>query len=652
MPDASDDIVRVPVTDPADVALVRREDPVVREFREPETIEPGDWFWVTSENWRGEEHTWFGCVYKVGSNFVEFHTSHSPHGGHSYRRVHLNDFHKVCRREPDPESVIKGKIAHYQNQTRKLLGEVQEVTARLGVGKRHELEAHKDNTNTALVRLNKQTDVGEYKQALIRAEKEQLPELFKAIKENNEELARWMSAEMMPLQAQAEGLKGLLGGVQDRIFNVELYAGLTEQVEQVRDGEPAGLTDRLHVMQRRCYMDEECIASYEAGGITCENIGQFDEWISKPEHMERILPFPRCLVAFRVRRKMKERLADLNVFVKIALEEADKTTYLYIRNGERLYRMNTALEFGHKIFPDIKEFEPRKLRAYMFITPKVDRFITEAEYQVMVAENEAAKKQAAVWKAQHPEKDHWKCPHRERHYELDRYHPFDPSSVYYDEMVKVLEDKQKQYNRIALIIQGLFDRSPVLHPHPPVHIWTPEGFEAGVKLVYDIDRALNQAEKPDFEAYRAKCNETLKLGCVTVGQDIAWQEHEAEKENKRRENDWRNKDLKADLKRYKPYGNPGPGRAARVGRFMSRAKRCGYSWMRKRVAWNRWDDTPIRTTFTAEASQVLNADAYSPGDFKQFFADPRTRADYLVWAPVLLAAEEYKAGNLKPEEPC
>jgi len=37
--------------------------------------------------------------------------------------------------------------------------------------------------------------------------------------------------------------------------------------------------------------------------------------------------------------------------------------------------------------------------------------------------------------------------------------------------------------------------------------------------------------------------------------------------------------------------------------------------------------------------------AYKPGDFRTFFADPRTRAEYLRWAPLLLEAEEYHAGN-------
>lgn len=41
----------------------------------------------------------------------------------------------------------------------------------------------------------------------------------------------------------------------------------------------------------------------------------------------------------------------------------------------------------------------------------------------------------------------------------------------------------------------------------------------------------------------------------------------------------------------------------------------------------------------------MNIDAYTSGDFRLFFNDPRTRADYLQWAPLLLEAEEYHAGN-------
>ena len=38
-------------------------------------------------------------------------------------------------------------------------------------------------------------------------------------------------------------------------------------------------------------------------------------------------------------------------------------------------------------------------------------------------------------------------------------------------------------------------------------------------------------------------------------------------------------------------------------------------------------------------------------DYKQFYNDPRTRAKYIKWAPLLIAAEEYHAGIIKAQEP-
>lgn len=41
------------------------------------------------------------------------------------------------------------------------------------------------------------------------------------------------------------------------------------------------------------------------------------------------------------------------------------------------------------------------------------------------------------------------------------------------------------------------------------------------------------------------------------------------------------------------------------------------------------------------AEHLTCVDAYTPGDFRMFFEDPRTRADYLRWAPILLACEDW-----------
>ncbi|KKL93106.1 hypothetical protein LCGC14_1878020, partial [marine sediment metagenome] len=112
---------------------------------------------------------------------------------------------------------------------------------------------------------------------------------------------------------------------------------------------------KVHLLQRRHYMDEECLADYQVGGMDFRGIEAFDRWIAKPRNRNRLLPFPRCIVAFRVRRNARERqgvsLAD---FIRISeMETVDEKTFLYIRNGAQLYRMSTGVEFGEKLFPDM-----------------------------------------------------------------------------------------------------------------------------------------------------------------------------------------------------------------------------------------------------------------------------------------------------------
>lgn len=87
-------------------------------------------------------------------------------------------------------------------------------------------------------------------------------------------------------------------------------------------------------------------------------------------------------------------------------------------------------------------------------------------------------------------------------------------------------------------------------------------------------------------------------------------------------------------------------------------KKCDFRWMRERLRtkWVRDPDrfgymTPdhslIGTKFRCPLKKLLNLDGYLPGDYKQFYEDPRTRADYLKWAPLLLAAEDYYAKGRK-----
>lgn len=601
---------------------------------------------------KGDTYEWFGCVMHIGSNYIELHSAHGT--GHSYSdiRVHFDEFWDRLRFEPNPNSVIKDNVAYYQSESKRLLQEVQNVTESLGLQSITSLTHTQEGNSKALVTLSSQPDIKSYEIALKKAKDETLPELFQAIKDNNEQLAKWMLAETMTTQAMIKPMEESIEHIKDRIFNVSLYAGLTEDAVKCCEGKPATMDDKLHVMQRRLYMDEECLLNYKAGGMAFDDIEEFDKWISKPVNRDRILPFPRTLVAMMVRRNVKERDHDgslLKAFINFQIAQSDKYTFLYVRNGEQVWRIGTEIDFGELIFPDSTVFNPLEPKMVKMFNDRVDRIISLSHYEDLVKEYEAWKIKHDQWTKDHPEAHSMDNPHRwERSWDFrpNDYNPFNKTNVYYDDIMKTIEKEIKEYNRIALIIQGLFDRSQVLHPHAPVKSWVTEGFEKAIKLVYDGTMILNNGEAPDFEAYREECNKSLNAESIVTGQQDYWERKEAAKENKRLDTDWRNKSDYRHI-RFKPYGNPGPGVVGRMSGWQKRGRKATFSWERDRMRRGYYDDETVKCTVTVPENCLFNISGYKKGDYKRFFQDSRTRAQYLKWAPLLLTAEDYLAGKKK-----
>jgi len=633
--------------------------------------EVGQWYWVKDDDEDDEKpDRWLGCVVWLGSNYIKIE------GLSGAIRIHVNNFDNRCEVESDPDSYIDGRIKHYSDKVAQLMGRVKELTSRLGVAPSPMLAAGSETKALALIGGG--ADMGDYKAALVKAKDEQLPDLFKEIERNNTAMADWMTAKVIPLKAQARGMKGSIKTIEDRIFNVELYAGLTEQVTQIAEGNPAELSTKIHLLQRQCYMDEECLADYQTGGMDFNGIEWFDRWICTPRNLERILPFERCIVSFQVRRnkKIREMVSLRDLLRIVGMEEADEQTFLYIRNGQQVFRMSTELEFGGELFPDLdrRHFDGGKLWAdTRWGGSDIRSIITDDQLQGLKEDyaravkkyddkqrawDEALKTPEAQQRAEDQGLDEpddscvdlcWPG-HGWIDNEAEKYTPFTPDNVYYDDIAGKLKRDIDHHNRIALIFQGLLDRSPVLHPHPPWQIWTNDGFESALTLIYDESRALSDGPTPDFEAYRAELNKSLKSGSVVVGQDEAWLISEGKKESRRLDRDY---NYRGDYRptRHRPHGNPGPGLIARILKFGKRSRKATFAWDRERSDWRGDKEDKIRTTFSCSDSALLNVEAYRPGDFHKFFDDPRTRQDYLKWAPLLLEAEEYHAGNRKVWEP-
>lgn len=624
----------------------------------------GQWYWVlptadekrearregVEVDFEPELGAWLGCVMAIGTNYLELEAPKRSNWTQG-TRVHFDDFWTKLRYEPNAEEVIRGRIAKHQQRALGLMNQVQQLTQRLGLsGRASAAPALPGGTPAAprneLVVLSGQVDVRSYERSLVQAKEKDLPKLYKEIEESNHDLAQWMGASILPMKAQMTPMRDHVEQIEGRIFTISLYAGLSEEAVQCATGAPASADEKLHVMQRMLMMDEECLLEYKAGGIDIRSIDAFSKWLAKPKNRDRILPFPRTLVAMRVRRAEKERevwsLAD--ILINISLDKDDKATFLFVRNGDQIWRIRTETEFDELIFPDPTVFAPDEPKMFKRFGRSVDELMSLSEYEARAAEAKERRKKYEAWQKANPGVHHFNNPHHESFgFNPDEWTLLSQDSVYYDDVMGEIRKQVEKHNRVAVIIQGLFDRSPVLQPHHPVRSWTAGGFEQAIKLIYDSYHALHHGEAPDFEAYRAKLNASFGVGSIAVGQERAWMRHEAKKAASRYRSGFAPRYLR-------PYGNPGPGLVAEVKGWSKKGQAATFEWERDRVR-RYLNPGTVRSTIKVEAKELLNVSAYTPGDFRQFYADPRTRAKYLQWAPLMLAAEEYHAGKLELGKP-
>ena len=273
-------------------------------------------------------------------------------------------------------------------------------------------------------------------------------------------------AALGPLEKKAKLL-------QEGIDTIGLYLGRDEGILTLRDGEPAGADEPIVVRQLVLAMDEECAVAAEDGGIDAQDLEAFDRWLLEDEaHVDQVIPEQKAVVALVPR--FTDKSYD-DPWTSAAVAGANRQTYFLIRNGERLYWTWTDFEAGKRLVPGRTEFTS------FFEEKRTD------------------------WQT-------WE----------DRTVRLEPGTLRWARAEEQASARRRHYMRVAMILQGLLDRTTVFHPLPDDELGIgfledKHYFADRVRIVMDAEPALTEAGHEPFRKWQKRLNAELRPGMRLIG---------------------------------------------------------------------------------------------------------------------------------------
>lgn len=278
--------------------------------------------------------------------------------------------------------------------------------------------------------------------------------------------------QMADLEAQAKPLRAELARMTEVLHTVDLYLGRSEEMELLRDGEPAEAAEPIVVRQRVLAADEESLVLIEDGGVDARRMDAFFDWISASvENTARLLPEPKCVVAVVPTRQERD-YGD--PWTNAAVGAANAQTHWLFRNGEQLWVMTTDFNAGATITPRLDEF-------VQFFRAKDWRGRPTGDTLVPGSDEWLAAEQAA-------------------------------------------DARKRHFMKVGMILQGVLDRTEVFAPLPEggVNILTAAQAELQqVRFVNELDLVLTDGRE-SFREWQTRLNSLLRPGLRIVGAFNRW----------------------------------------------------------------------------------------------------------------------------------
>lgn len=407
-------------------------------------------------------------------------------------------------------------------------------------------------------------------------------------------LRELMEAQMHAAYRALEPLRAQAARMREGIEAIILYLGIEEGIETLRDGEPAAPETPVVLRQLVLSADQECMVAADSGGLDVGGLDDFFAWLLADEsNLDQILPEPKGIVAL-VPSRTERRYAQ-DPWFNAAMKEANAATFFLVRNGEQLYAVFNELKLQRQLFPAADEFS-RLFR-----------------------------------------------DHRGR--------PLEPGSLQWKQAEEAADATRRQYMKVGLLLQGLVDRTTILHPHPEqgLNLLDQDAIDAGrVVLVADAEDSYALGDGSErFVDWQKRVNSQLRTGMRVVV---------ASRSEAFRELAYGHDDYRRGHPRLHPAtaDAPDPGTVHTI----EQRRPDGGLVIRYQRPDEVWTDQGLRAakvrascTVRAEDPFVLAYDAVEPDVLRSFLRNRVDRVHYLDMVPVINAAVAAKEQERTAEAP-
>ncbi len=174
----------------------------------------------------------------------------------------IEKFIELYKHDPEGEKKRGEEIARLMSESTDFSADQKAIETAMG------------NISVSTTELVKASDSQAAKKQLGMA-KGAIVRLQESMLEKQERLQGFLEEKKAFFMAKVEAMNAMVKKVEEVVWAINIYIGANEQLLQLRKGEPAPETEKVHIRQARLFMEEEAAIRDEQGGMDWNDLNEF-----------------------------------------------------------------------------------------------------------------------------------------------------------------------------------------------------------------------------------------------------------------------------------------------------------------------------------------------------------------------------------------